>query len=107
MSLHVLRWWSRVRTLACDNLTTVSTTCCLVCSLDELLCLEETFQVSHLPEAGAEQDNRLRNCPPEDSLVRALTRLSEAFLPVLQQTIAHRQNKILYMIHTVYTEIKF
>ena len=50
--------------------------------LDQLLGLEETLEVSHLPGAHDEQDACLSEGPPEDPLVGALAGLSEPLLPV-------------------------
>lgn len=58
-----------------------------------------------MPEAGAEEDDCLHNRPPDDSLVRALARLSETLLAVLQQNNRTSLNR--YSINDAYIEIKF
>ena len=70
--------------------------------LDKFLRLKEALQMPHLPDACAQQDHRLRDRPPEDSLVRAFARLPETLLTVLQLNklsirIATRQGSLFHL----------
>lgn len=55
--------------------------------------------MSHLPETDSHQDQRLNNRPPQDSLVGALTGLSETLFTVLEK----EDRTLLYQY--IYTEV--
>jgi len=51
--------------------------------LDEFLGLKETLEMFHLPHAGDDEDRRLSDCPPQHSLIGALTCLTKPLFTVL------------------------
>ena len=53
--------------------------------LDQFLGLEEALEMAHLPGSHDDEDAGLAERPPEDALVRALGRLTEALLAVLEE----------------------
>lgn len=53
--------------------------------LNQFLGFEEAFQVLHLPNSSNDEDERLSNGPPEDTLVGALTRHTETLLAILKK----------------------
>lgn len=52
-------------------------------TLHQLLGLKKAFEVLHLPNACDDEDERLSNGPPEDTLVGALTRYAKPLLAIL------------------------
>lgn len=58
--------------------------CKSVCCLDQLFGFKEALEMSHLPDAGDDEDDGLSDGPPENSLVCALAGHAEAFLAVLR-----------------------
>lgn len=57
--------------------------CNAVCSSHQLFGLKEALEMSHLPDAGDDEDDGLSDRPPQNTLVRALARHSETLLTVL------------------------
>lgn len=52
--------------------------------LHQFLGLKEAFEMLHLPNTSDDEDERLSNGPPQDTLVGALARHAKAFLSILQ-----------------------
>ena len=55
--------------------------------LDEFLSLEEFLEMSHLPGTHNEENGRLSQRPPQDTLVGAFARLTEPFFAYLKAAI--------------------
>lgn len=51
-------------------------------TLHQLLGLEEALEVTHLPDAREDEDDGLRDGPPQDSLVGALAGQTEALFTI-------------------------
>lgn len=54
-------------------------------TLHQFLGLKEALQMLHLPNTSDDEDDRLSNGPPENTLVGALTRHAKALLTILQK----------------------
>lgn len=55
----------------------------------QFLGLEEAFEVLHLPNTGDDEDERLSDGPPEDTLVGALARHAKPLLAILLRDTTH------------------
>jgi len=51
---------------------------------DEFLCFKEAAKVFHLPESNNNQQQRLGNCPPQNTLICTLACFTKPILAPLQ-----------------------
>lgn len=56
-------------------------------TLHQLLGLKEALEMTHLPDASEDENDGLRDGPPQDPLVGALTGQPEALFSVLRGTM--------------------
>lgn len=69
----------------------------------QLFGFKEALEVPHLPDGSDDEDDGLGDGPPQDTLVRALTRHTEALLSILHKTQTCFMNKRASIMSTSFT----